>query len=151
MKRKIIIILIVIFVVFIITGFFTGLSSGYIRIPNKARLNGCTSNLKAIATALETYSEKYNNQYPNSLNDLAPVYIDKIPECNGQCKYLTWYGNMVILSETSPIDSYSAGYKQGNNRDTFILFCDGNRHSYAGIPQNYPRYDSIKGIILTPE
>lgn len=57
------------------------LSPGFWRADHSAPGLTCKSNLKNLAAALEMYSRDHKGGYPRSLAQLAPKYLQSIPEC----------------------------------------------------------------------
>jgi hypothetical protein len=96
---------------------------------NKAKLEGCYSNLKNIATALEMYYQDYK-KYPDTLSALVPSYLKKIPECPAAGK-----------------DVYSGSYRLIDNGKDYMMFCTGDNHHGSGMKANFPQYTGDKGII----
>lgn len=92
----------------------------------------CQSNLKNIATALEMYSTDNAGRYPTSLKQLAPDYLRSIPTCPAAGK-----------------DTYSSSYTSSQNPDAFTVYCSGNNHKDVDAGENYPMYNSDRG--LTPK
>ncbi len=93
---------------------------------------GCQSGCKNIATALEMYSTDNNGLYPPSLSRLTPYYLENLPRCPAVGK-----------------DTYSKSYKRAGK--TFSFCCQGKNHADIGVPADYPKYASPKGIILAPD
>jgi len=90
----------------------------------------CKSNCKNIGTALEMYSTDNAGHYPTSLDQLTPDYLRFIPTC-----------------PSAGEDTYSKTYKSGQNPDRYEFHCSGSNHTNAGIPPNYPQYNSVKGLV----
>jgi len=120
-----------------------------ILVPNfgkardKAKLETCKSNLKSIATALEMYAGDHNGCYqPSSymrFDETHPVissgYLKAVPKCPAaviDSTYNYW------------VDSYDSTHR------TFLVFCVGNLggHASMGLANNYPRYDSARGLLV---
>jgi len=47
----------------------------------QAQVAACESNMRMISSALEEYRSHNNNVYPESLNQLVPVYLKELPRC----------------------------------------------------------------------
>lgn len=93
----------------------------------------CKSNLKNIGTALELYSTDNKGHYPRSLKQICPLYLKTLPTCPAAGK-----------------DTYSSSYKVIVNPDAYTVFCSGHNHKNEGVPQNYPQYSSIQGLMEKP-
>ena len=112
----------------------------FIRARAQGQLTACKSNLKNIGTALEMYSTDWSGKYPSQasgLGTLTPNYLKTIPEC-----------------PSAGTDTYSGAYVTGPNQaynttfqDYYFLACSGTFHSAVSLPQNYPQYDGIQGLI----
>jgi Tfp pilus assembly protein PilE len=105
-------------------------------IPNirrgvwKAKLAGCQSNLKNIATAVQVYNnDKGGGSYPETLEPIVPKYIAEIPEC-----------------PSAGIDTYSEGYTSDNESKNYTLYCKGNNHSELKLSENEPWYSLQAGL-----
>ena len=98
-----------------------------------ANLTKCQSNLKAIATACEMYATENNGHYPDRLDRLVPEYLEKIPACpkNGG-------------------DSYSVSYESSQNPDAYTFCCKGSNHTGANLPEDYPQFSGLQGLIEKP-
>ena len=90
------------------------------------QLTACKSNLKNIGTALEMWWTDNNEQYPNSLSQLTPMYLKSIPECPTMGK-----------------DSYSLTYQTSPDKRAYGLHCHGVDHHTA---KNFPAYSSQDGL-----
>jgi prepilin-type N-terminal cleavage/methylation domain-containing protein len=67
--------LIVIAIIGILIGF---LAPGAMKMREKARRSKCQNNMKQIYYALSAYRDDHNEQYPESLDQLADDYIDDL-------------------------------------------------------------------------
>jgi len=94
----------------------------------------CCENLKRIDEALEKYRKRHLGKYPETLNDLVPYYIGKIPKCEKADTHLH-YVNSYTVSE----DYHS-----------YTINCRCSRHPITGKRLNYPRYNSDRGLIVKP-
>ncbi len=111
----------------------------FINIPNISRsrkaggyYTHCQSNMKEIATALETYYECNDRHYPSSLTILVPEYKHSIPECP---------------SAKMRTGGYAATYRVSSDSKIYTFYCSGLNHSIVGAGSNYPQYNSIEGLI----
>ena len=86
----------------------------------------CSSNLRAISSAIELYARDNGAQYPPMLSYLSPVYMNTFPQC-----------------PSIGIDTYSCGYvrRQGG----YHLCCVGKNH--PELLEDMPAYDSKGGLI----
>jgi hypothetical protein len=120
------------------------LAGAAVLIPNfvRARAQGqatsCKSNLKVIGTALEMYSTDYSGRYPDKLDLLIPNYLRYIPEC--PAAGADTYSEHFQTGPDAP--GNSAGYQ-----DYYHVECHGHFHKSAGIPENYPQYNGIEGLL----
>ena len=105
-----------------------------VRARSQGRLTGCTTNMKNIATAVETYSTGNGSRYPTSLQQLPPRYIQTIPTCPSAGKN----------------DPYLSGFASASNPDAYSLVCTGNHHGELNIPSNFPQYESSTGLLTRP-
>ena len=98
-----------------------------------AQFTACKSNLKNLGTALEMWSTDNRGRYPARLGQLAPSYLRTIPTCPAAQR-----------------DTYSASYRMRANPDCYAFLCQGANHRLAGIPADFPKYDSQHGLV-SPE
>ncbi|MCD4786477.1 MAG: nuclear transport factor 2 family protein [Candidatus Eremiobacteraeota bacterium] len=116
-----------------------GINIAAIAAPNFLQARGqgqftqCQSNMKNIGTALEMYSTDHSGHYPKNLKQLTPEYLKFIPTCASAGK-----------------DTYSESYESTQNPDTYEFCCSGSHHSNVGVPPNYPKYDSTRGLTSRP-
>lgn len=108
---------------FMYGGFFKDMSAG--------QLAGCRSNLRQIGAALEMYATDSYGRYPISLSELAPEYLKSIPVCPSR----EW-GDYSYTSKSFP--------------DIYTVWCEGKNHTSENVPEDYPEYDSVTGIIERP-
>lgn len=100
-----------------------------ILIPNfvKARTQGqlsvCKSNIRIITVGLETYAVDHGGVYPNSLNELVPEYLKKIPTC--------------------PTNNSSYKYTVNYDHNQFEIECTGE---HPGLEKGVPYYTSEEGL-----
>ncbi|MCD4783497.1 MAG: hypothetical protein K8T10_06665 [Candidatus Eremiobacteraeota bacterium] len=94
------------------------------------QLVACASNIKNIKTAVKMYKTD-NKRYPPSLRVLVGKYLRKIPTCHA----------------AGGKDTYSQSYRVYGGGKHFIIYCGGDYHKDAGLPPNYPRYDSRNGKV----
>lgn len=110
-----------------------------ILVPNfiRARANGqltaCKSNLKSLATALEVYSAEHGSRYPANLDTLTPDYVKTIGTCPA-------VGS----------DTYTAGFTSASDPDIFTIVCAGLNHNVLNIPNDFPQWTSIRGLVERP-
>lgn len=104
----------------------------YLRVRASGQYSKCDSNLNAIGTALEIYSENNNEQYPPSLAMLTPDYLKTIPTCPS--------GGMKT-------GGYAATYQVSHDMKAYTFYCQGMNHSNVAIGSNYPQYSSYSGVI----
>lgn len=97
---------------------------------SKESLDGCISNLKNIATALEMWSTDNQGRYPRSLRQLTPDYLKTLPHC-----------------PQAGSDTYSASYTRSESPDLFSLACQGDHHKLANVEADHPAYKSDVGLI----
>jgi hypothetical protein len=98
-----------------------------------SNLTACKSNLKNLGTALEMYSCDYDGHYPPTMTLLTPNYLRIIPECPSAGK-----------------DTYSTSYQTRISPDyghSYATDCQGHNHKDAGLPADYPQYNSVQGLI----
>lgn len=90
----------------------------------------CKTNLKNLATALEMYATDNVGRYPKDIKILSPMYLKQIPTCPAAGR-----------------DTYSSTYSVRESPDAFTIYCKGHNHGQMGIPEDYPLYDSNRGLI----
>lgn len=105
-----------------------------IMIPNmrrafyKAKLTGCQSNLRNLATGVHQYSVE-NEHYPTNLGEISPKYIKNIPTC-----------------PKAGTNTYTSGYEVSVDRDHFTIKCSGRNHTVMGLGENEPWYNLENGL-----
>lgn len=102
------------------------------KLRHIAQLAKCKANLRRIAVALEMYADRYG-KYPDSLKDLIPEFMDKLPECPAAGK-----------------ETYSKSYSTGPNNVTYRMYCIGHHHKEAGLERDFPLYTSKGGLREKP-
>jgi type II secretory pathway pseudopilin PulG len=120
--------MIVIAIIAILT---TILLPNFVRTRSQGRLTGCKSNLKNLASAIESYSTDNGGRYPTVLSKLAPNHIQSIPSCPS-------------AGSNTP---YSTGFTSASNPDAYTLVCSGNFHAELNLPNGYPQYYSATGLV----
>ena len=92
----------------------------------------CEKNCEKIGKALRTYAADHNGMYPESLSELVPRYLKKIPSCPG-----------------AGVDTYSKSYRAYNFQGFKYckFYCAGNNHSKCNIPDNFPRFNTYDGVV----
>ncbi|MFP4497422.1 MAG: hypothetical protein ACLFQV_04360 [Vulcanimicrobiota bacterium] len=93
-----------------------------------SRLRNCRNNLKEISNSIHLYATDHDGKYPESLNLLAPEYMEVLPACPSAEKDTCSSSYSVIGSE-------------------FTVFCSGHHHKKAGAPAGYPLYSTRKGLL----
>lgn len=94
----------------------------------------CQQNLRNIAVALEEYKKEHDGKYPRNLDSLIPEYLKQIPKCPSAEK-----------------DTYSSGYEVNGEGDAFTLYCKGLNHYFSGVDENYPRFYSKSGLVISKD
>lgn len=113
------------------------LAPNFIRARARGHLTACKSNLKNIGTAMEMYSTDWSGLYPpRGLAQLTPNYLKTIPECPAT-------GEVTYVMTQGP----AAKYNTQSYQDYYFVQCDGENHSWVSVPQNYPQYNGIVGLI----
>jgi hypothetical protein len=100
---------------------------------SEGEMTRCKSNLKNLATAVEMWSTDNRGRYPKKVESVVPNYIKEIPRCPRVYE-----------------DTYSASYKATADPAFFEFSCKGEHHKAAGVPADYPRYNSTVGLINQP-
>jgi len=101
----------------------------FLKAFDKARLTGCQTNLKNIATALQVYANDNEGQYPGALSALTPSYLKAIPTCPSAVK-----------------DSYSELYTRAVDPANFTVFCAGVNHSTCDLGTDEPFFEFKDGL-----
>lgn len=121
--------------------FLIGLFQG-VTIPSKIRagpqrdLLACKRNLKSISTAIDSYSAGHNGELPSKLSQLQSADgLVEVPVCPA--------------SETpySYLPSLGSELSENGKLDTYLVHCRGSHHSSIGIPQDFPQYHGLQGLI----
>lgn len=105
-----------------------------IMIPNmrrafyRAKMTGCVSNLRNLATAMNQYIVE-RQVYPDDFGDLAPKYIKMIPTC-----------------PSAQADTYTKGYEKDIEPERYTLRCGGINHSDMGLGENEPYFNIDSGL-----
>lgn len=110
------------------------IAPNWIRARAQGRGTGCKSNLKNIGTAFEMYSTDWGGRYPATLEQLTPRYLKTIPEC-------------AAAGEVTYRSTRSVAYNSPGFQDYYFIYCHGDHHEYMGLPENYPQYDGIVGLM----
>ncbi|MBM3462750.1 MAG: prepilin-type N-terminal cleavage/methylation domain-containing protein [Armatimonadetes bacterium] len=107
----------------------------FVKARSQGRLAGCKTNLRNLASAIESYSADNANRYPSSLNVLTPGHISIIPTCPSAGKNAPY------------LNSYAAR----SNPDGYSLMCGGSHHGELNLPDNYPQFiPAIGGLVERP-
>jgi hypothetical protein len=96
----------------------------------------CKSNLKNLGTAMEMYSTDWSGHYPDRFEKLVPNYLETLPSCPA-------VGAVTYEMERGP----EAPHNEAGFQDYYYLFCAGNNHARAGVPENGPGYDCCMSIL----
>lgn len=103
----------------------------FIRARAQGQTTACKSNLKNIATACEMYSTDNKGLYPDSMSKLTPMYLRFLPTC-----------------PSAEADTYSATYEVATEpHDAYTFYCRGENHRAAGLPVDFPQYNSMQGLV----
>jgi hypothetical protein len=101
--------------------------------PGPARLKACRKNLRALASALDSYAGDNDGYYPRRLLTLVPKYIKSLPTCPSNGKI-----------------TYSENYLVSSKPAAYTLMCTGLNHRDAQIVlPNFPQY-SAAGLVNGP-
>lgn len=100
----------------------------------KADLTDCQENLKNMATACEMYSTDNCGCYPHRLDQLVPEYLPTLPHCPTGAPH---YGYQWADVHTGPHSQWV---------DAFSICCQGQNHSQAQQPKNFPQFFDISRI-----
>lgn len=114
-----------------------------IELPNGCSV-GCNSNLKNIATALESYSVENGGRYPSKLTELRPQYLKVVPECISRKP--SELGKQTYARLGVEFNEYA--YQQRTEPDGYLISCQTGVHP---APKGYPQYDSFAGLVGLPE
>jgi prepilin-type N-terminal cleavage/methylation domain-containing protein len=96
----------------------------------QAQLTACQLNLKAIATAIQTY-EVQHKTIPDDLDILREEqFLGSLPIC--------------------PSDGKSYGYEVSRQPDDYTISCEGNFHNlmFDYVEEGYPKFTPSRSIIL---
>lgn len=98
----------------------------------EGNLETCKSNLKNIATAVRLYANDNSGYFPVKLDNvcLNPKWgMESIPTCPSGLR-----------------DTYSAGYEIAKDWKSFTILCAGKYHTSANVKENFPQYNTIRGM-----
>ncbi len=104
--------------------------SNYLRLKATTEFNLCCLNCEKIGEAMELYADKNTGNYPRALTMLTPDYLKTIPVCPG----------------AKSNQGYINSYRVNNDFKAYTFYCSGRNHK-VGRPENYPQYNSRKGIV----
>lgn len=104
----------------------------------------CFTNLTRIASALEQYAGERQGNYPGSLQELVPEYLDAIPVCP-EAGIDTYSPSYRVFERT--VETNGTGEKAYKKEKAFIIYCRGYYHKSAGFEKDQPRLEKGK----TPE
>ncbi len=124
-------------VVSILSATFLGwlLLGGYRLTQAGSHVTHCNSNLKNIGTAMELYSADWGGKYASSFEQLTPKYLKTLPSCPaGEGDY--------TLQAGMDLPGNEQGYQ-----DYYLLVCQGDGHRRANVDPDFPRYNSLRGLI----
>lgn len=74
----------------------------FVRSRARAQQTACETNLRNLATAVQTYSSGNYGRYPTQLSDATPGYIQAIPTCPS-CSSNTYRSGYGVASNPEPI------------------------------------------------
>ena len=95
-------------------------------------LTACKANLKNIGTACEMWYVDHDGAYPESLSQLTPEYLKRIPQC-----------------PASGTDTYTATYRLEKEPVNYRVNCTSD-HFLVDTVSGYPAYDGERGLIESP-
>lgn len=93
---------------------------------------GCAQNLVTLGSACEAYALDNGRNYPRTLQDLSPTYVQSVPSC-----------------PVAQRDTYSGSYQFVDGSiytGRFTIYCRGSYHADFAPGADKPMYDSRKGI-----
>ncbi|MCE1246156.1 MAG: hypothetical protein LWY06_05895 [Firmicutes bacterium] len=105
----------------------------------------CLSRMGQLSDAMEAYYSN-NKKYPDNLEQLVPVYFQKVHQCDDGSKeispiakqhYEKYYGVSIKPYE----------YQVSDDRSTFTILCKGRNHLHIGLDPDMPRVISKQGLI----
>lgn len=126
----------IVFFLFITMSVPPGVSNHYL---------SCQSNLKNLGTALEMHTTDHNKKYPAKLEDLKPEYLREIPQCVKGIKENSTASH--FYRKFRGIGTGSYVYEVSEDREAFTMYCSGKNHEPFGVPENYPQYNSVSGLM----
>lgn len=129
---------------FVYFGVFSG--GRAMRPMPQGQLTACKSNLKNIGTAMEMYASDNQGQCPKTLEALTPSYLKSLPECPSAGKQ-TYASSYQVKRKAVPTDKTNNKMPTGLSSDDYTVFCQGDHHSKAGLPTDYPIYSSLNGLV----
>lgn len=104
-----------------------------------AKYRQCQSNCKNIGSALLIYSVDNNGFYPPKLEMLTPEYLKTIPTCSG------YEAKIELVKRKRP--TYCDTYEVSKDFSAYTFYCGSGDHSLIRVPDNYPQYNSMQGLI----
>jgi prepilin-type N-terminal cleavage/methylation domain-containing protein len=101
----------------------------FVRARSEGRLTGCKTNLRNIATSLETYATDNKHRYPTALSVLTPQFIQSLPTCPSAGT------NMPYIN----------GFTSSETPDVYTLWCNGSYHGELNLQDNFPQFEPMSG------
>ena len=108
----------------------------FVRAKSQGQLTACESNLKNIGTACEMWATDYDGEYPTSLEQLTPNYLQSIPVCPAAGKDTYSVSYRVVMPEES-----------GVSFPFYEVYCKGHFHEKDGLFEDSPRYNGVEGLV----
>lgn len=97
------------------------ISPNWERGRSSGAATGCRANLRILEKALDRYRAEHDGRYPARLEELAPRYLRRFPEC-----------------PHAGSDTYSSGYAPSADAHHYNLACSGDHHHDDGLAPNEP-------------
>lgn len=101
----------------------------------------CSSNLKNLATAVETWSTDHDKRYPGSLEELVPEYIKPLPTCPGP---LAGNPRARVFYRALGVE-LADGYGYRRQGDSYVLWCR-TRGTTSHTGDHQPWYSGVSGL-----
>lgn len=107
--------------------------SSYTSQLNILELEACERNLTEIDKNYLIYSTEHSGQYPSTIEELTPAYMESLPICPASGRPYK-----VLRGFSVKYNTMHSGY--------YLIMCEGENH-IGLVPANFPQIDGLTGLI----